>query len=912
MKKNIFVFIIALVFSLQAAFADEKPVIKKLPSGQTVIVKQVSNNPIVTIDTWIKTGSVNENDSNSGVSHFLEHLFFKGTQKHPTGEFEKILEGKGATTNAATSKDYTHYYITIPSKDFELALNLHADMLTHPLIPRKELEKERGVVLAEIARSNDIPSRILSNNLFKLIYSESNHPYKREVLGDAKVIETITREEILDYFSKFYTPDKTYTVIVGDIDPTYAIQKTQEAFKTPARDAAKEKIKYPKINYPQKKSEITVEKDISSNFGVLTFKIPKFDNSKEAYALDVLSVILGDGKSSKLNQALVENKQIANSISSSSSSFLQDGLFIISTNYKPEYEKTIIKDIFDVVSGVKLGNITEAEIQKAKNIIETDTYYSRESIENISEEIGYSMLYWGNLNYLDTYVDGIKKVEKKDIIKVAQKYLREDNYYLSKVISKNTNLKEISDKKIQKTGEAKLIEETESAKKYTLANGATLIIQKNTLNSIVAIDILSKGARHISTSPSSLMLAAGLAKEGTKNYTGDEIATYLDERGIRLYFTTTSDNMGIKLKTTKNRLADALCMLKEITQNANFLTQNIKKVKEANLVEIKNLEDNSLSLALDNFKKIAFAGSVYGINSEILKQDIPLVEKKTIKGDFKKSLDAKNLVISVVGDVREQEIIDNFTDIFTEGKENKIKITDFKKQNFIPSYNIEKVIKKEDKETAWFVLGYKTNGLENKKEIATLEIINTILGDGLSSRLYKNIREVHGMAYQTGSLRLQNSLDGAIIAYIGTDKKNLEKAKTEILGEFANFKTSFVTQNELNEAKEKIIGQRVLALETNSANSTKLVSDEANGRSLNYTKEFEEILKTVTQNDVINVANKYFSKPYIIVVVEWWWIEIHQYKVVDLQSEPQSWGDVWACMRRLNSTLHTYIMMVVE
>ena len=628
------------------------------------------------------------------------------------------------------------------------------------------------------------------------------------------------------------------------------------------------KKKYPKINYPTKKSEIIEEKDISSNYAILAFKIPKFDNSKEAYALDVLSIILGSGKSSKLNQTLVENKQIANSISSNSSSYLQDGIFTIKTNYKPEYEKTIIKEIFEIINTIKLGNITDAEIEKAKNIVETDTYYSRESIENISGEIGYSMLYWGNLDNLDTYVKGIKKVTKKDVINAAKKYLREDNYYISKVISKNTNLKEISEKKVRKTGEYKLIEENDKTKKYLLANGATLIIQKNNSNAIVAINILSRAASHISSTPTSLMLASEIAREGTKNYTGDEIATYLDERGISMYFTKSSDNMEIKVKATKNRLSDALFMLKEITQNANFLSENIRKVKSANLDAIKNLEDNSLSLALDNFKKLAFEGSIYGNSTEILKQDIPTVDKKTIRSDFKKSLDAKNLVISVVGDVDEKEIADNFTDIFENGKESKIKITDFKKENFVPAKNIEKIIKKEGKETAWLVLGYKTCGIENKKEIATLEVINSILGNGMSSRLFRNIRETHGIAYQTGSARIQNALDGAFISYIGTDKNNIEKAKTEILKEFTSFKTSFVTQKELNEAKERIIGQRILALETNSANAAKLVVDEANGRSLNYTKEFEEILKTVTQNDVINVANKYFSKPYIMVVVE--------------------------------------------
>ena len=186
----------------QAAFSAESDAknytVQKLPSGQTVVVMPVNTNPIVTIDTWIKTGSINEDDKNSGVAHFLEHLFFKGTEKTPPGEFDKILESKGGVTNAATSKDFTHYYITIPSKEFDKALELHADMLLNPLIPRKELEKERLVVLEEISKGLDNPKNIMYNNLFRLIYTQNEpyHPYFRPVIGKKEVIETITREEI--------------------------------------------------------------------------------------------------------------------------------------------------------------------------------------------------------------------------------------------------------------------------------------------------------------------------------------------------------------------------------------------------------------------------------------------------------------------------------------------------------------------------------------------------------------------------------------------------------------------------------------------------------------------------------------------------------------------------------------------
>ena len=114
-----FVFVVIMLFTTFVSASEYS--IHKLPNGQTVVIYEIHNNPIVTIDTWIKTGSINENDTNNGISHFLEHLFFKGTKAHPTGEMERILESKGAIVNAATSKDFTHYYITIPSEDFDIA-----------------------------------------------------------------------------------------------------------------------------------------------------------------------------------------------------------------------------------------------------------------------------------------------------------------------------------------------------------------------------------------------------------------------------------------------------------------------------------------------------------------------------------------------------------------------------------------------------------------------------------------------------------------------------------------------------------------------------------------------------------------------------------------------------------------------
>ena len=218
MKK--FIITLAVLLAAQFSIAADFNVYK-LDNGQTVVIKEVKTNPIVTIDTWIKTGSINEDDKNNGVSHFLEHLFFKGTTNHAPGEFDKILETKGAVTNAATSKDFTHYYVTIPSKDFNLAIEMHSDMLLHPLIPRKELEKERKVVIEEIMKDANSPNTMVYDNLINMLYTQ--HPYKRKVIGKADIISTIHRDQILDYYNKFYSPSNMITVIVGDIDSTTAL-----------------------------------------------------------------------------------------------------------------------------------------------------------------------------------------------------------------------------------------------------------------------------------------------------------------------------------------------------------------------------------------------------------------------------------------------------------------------------------------------------------------------------------------------------------------------------------------------------------------------------------------------------------------------------------------------------------------
>ena len=373
--KKFAILIISIFFGVIVNAADFN--VYKLDNGQTVIIQEVKTNPIVTIDTWIKTGSINENDENNGVSHFLEHLFFKGSTNHAPGEFDKILETKGALTNAATSKDFTHYYVTIPSKDFDLALEMHADMLLHPLIPRKELEKERKVVIEEIMKDANSPHTLVYDNLVKMLYT--NHPYKRKVIGTSDIISTIHRDKILEYYNQFYNPSNMVTIIVGDVDSASVIEKVKKDFNAEYKKPIKNIYPQEKILTSQAKT--LTYGDVQSGYMLVGFRGTKIDD-KDSYALDVLSTILGDGRSSVFYRNIKENKQLANSISAVNTGFKDDGIFYISANFTPEKGSKLQDAIFEEINNIQKNGVTPEQLRLAKNIIERNTYYERESISS--------------------------------------------------------------------------------------------------------------------------------------------------------------------------------------------------------------------------------------------------------------------------------------------------------------------------------------------------------------------------------------------------------------------------------------------------------------------------------------------------------------------------------------------------
>ncbi len=863
--KKIFFIILTLLLTINQNFALEDGLsVVKLKSGQKVVVKEVRDNQIVKIDTWINTGSINEDDKTSGISHFLEHLFFKGTTNYKTGEIDKILDSKGAEVNAATSKDYTHYYIEIPSKDFDLALKIHADMLQNPLIPRKELERERKVVIEEISKCKDSPQNRMFDNFYTLLYEKSNHPYKRTVIGKKEVIETVTREEILNYFNRFYTPDAYTTVIVGDVDKQEAIKKVQEAFNQTKR--TQEKIKYPSI-LPLSKIERKVDTmDINKTHLMLGFLAPKFSKPIDNYPLDVLATMLTSGKSSILNQKLKEDKNLVLSISSGNFSQKDSGLFYVYATLNPSLESSVESEILAELKNIQEGKFDNNSLLKAKNLIKTDTYYSRESISNISDDLGYDFTFINDENYYDNYLKNIEKVTKEDIIRVANKYFHLDKYAISVV--RPSNYKEVSNRvENKKTYNNKLIEQRDNTKKTLLENGATLITKKKKTNSIVAIDISFKGAKELEKKPVTSLLASLCATKGTKNYSQAAFSEFLDENGIKLGVSRSNDVFSIVVQTTKDNLDKALLALDEVINKPLFSLDELEKIKKRQIQELKTVSDNPSGYVFDEFRRIAFLDSIYGQNSTFILNNINNVKREDVIEYYSRIINPKNASIAVVGDIDETYIEQKMNEIIKSNNNEKFSYSNYKYVPYQPKSNVELTLHKKQLQAHWLALGFKTCGIKNRKDIATLNVINSILGQGMSSRLFVKLREEKSLAYTVGSSLMTNILDGAFVTYIGTNKDSIQEAKQGLLDAVNVLKKDFVTTTELNDAKDKILGQFLLSLETNMDEANLLGWYDTIGLDLGAYDEYKKMIQEVSQNDIIETANKYFTKPYIYTVV---------------------------------------------
>ncbi|MBC1237383.1 pitrilysin family protein [Nostoc sp. 2RC] len=406
------------------------PNLHKLPNGLTIVAEQM---PVeaVNLSLWIKVGSSAESDAINGMAHFLEHMIFKGTERLASGEFERRIEERGAVTNAATSQDYTHYYITTAPKDFAELAPLQIDVVTNASIPDDAFERERLVVLEEIRRSEDNPRRRTYRRAMETAFDKL--PYRRAVLGPEEVIAGLKPQQMRDFHATWYQPQSITAVAVGNLPVEELIATVSESF-TQVLKTPHSPLPTPYFPLPTESAftEIVrrefIDETLQQARLVMLWRVPGMVELEQTYGLDVLAAILGHGRTSRLVQDLKEERKLVSSISASNISHEFQGTFYISAKCAVENLAEVENAIAQHIRSLHTELVKESEIARVRRRVANRFIFGNETPSDRAGLYGYYQSLVGDLEPAFNYPAKIENQDAIELMQAAKEYLSFDAY----------------------------------------------------------------------------------------------------------------------------------------------------------------------------------------------------------------------------------------------------------------------------------------------------------------------------------------------------------------------------------------------------------------------------------------------------------------------------------------------------
>lgn len=422
------------------------PTVHTLPNGLKIIAERMPVE-VMSLDIWARVGSAIESDEINGMAHFLEHMVFKGTDKLKAGEFERRVEERGAVMNAATSQDYTHFYITCAPQDFALLAPLQLDLVFNPSLPDADFEAERQVVLEEIRRAEDSPQRRSYTHMVEAAFERL--PYRRPVLGPSSVVERLTPQQMRDFYYAWYRPENLTIVAVGNLPveamietiveniPQVFHERTAAAIATlPAMpESAMAGSDPPSSGTPEpafgqvERHEFT-DPTLQQARLMMTWRVPGLQYLDQTYALDVLSSILSHGRTSRLVQDLRETRSLVTSISAGNTDYWVQGLFTVSARLPEENLELVEAAILQHVRELQTCLVKASEIQRVRTQVANRFVFGNERPSDRMGLYGYYQTLIGDLEPAFNYPTIIRNVTAEDVQEAALRYLPTDAYSL--------------------------------------------------------------------------------------------------------------------------------------------------------------------------------------------------------------------------------------------------------------------------------------------------------------------------------------------------------------------------------------------------------------------------------------------------------------------------------------------------
>ncbi len=804
----------------------------RLPNGCEIIVMEKHNAPVSAVQAWVRTGAIDEGQwMGAGLSHFCEHMLFKGTNKRPTGKLDQEIRGAGGDDNAYTTSERTVYHITSQSDGFDVSFNALADMVMDSTFPPEETVKEHAVVYKEIERYLDSPDAVLWEAFEQLIYQ--THPYRVPVLGYADRFQRVTRDEVFAYYQQRYSPQMCAFIAVGDLDAKTIMPKMAATLGAWVRKSV------PPSAIPEEQEQLTPRYMEMSH---PLCQVPKLvigfpaipQRHPDLYALDILASILGDGRSSRLYQEVKDKQELALEVSAFDNTPLYLGYFGVNATLEADKIDAARAAIWKVLEEARTKKPTDDELARAKRKVQTQRVFAQMTAEGLAGALGADWFVTADLDFSDEYVQKMQEVTADDVLRVANKYFIPEKMNTAVLLpadvaekrragaaeKKEADLGALQNelKQLQADGEvakASLIPDKAVFEVTLKKSGLRLVVRED--HSLPAVNIAVAALGGTRWEPPELAGAGNLLSEmldrGTATRDKLKMAQESENLGATLSTFSGRNSFGVQISGLKQDAPKLMELAADCMLHPSFPKDELEKLRTDTLQAIAEEDESVETIISKQLRPLVYGSHPYARQTLGTAETVKKVTLDDLKKLHQTWLHPENLAIGFTGDLSALEAVKlslGYLGDMQPGTSPRPAVV------AIPELTGGLSADQQKPGLTGAVLALSFRGVNLKSsDRETLDLIAALFS-GLGGRLQVAVRENLGLAYSVG-VNNDSQLDGgAITFFVQTDAKSLDKSLEIIWAEAKKLRDEPVPGNELETVKNYLVGTEAIELQNQS------------------------------------------------------------------------------------------------
>ena len=818
-----------------------------LPNGLTVLLKPDHSAPVASVQVWVKTGSVHEGALlGAGLSHYLEHLLFKGTERRAGREISTTVQAHGGYVNAYTTFDRTVYYIDLPSEHVNVAIDLLADMALHSTLPADEVAREKDVILREIDMGRDDPDQRLGETLFDTAFRQ--HPFRYPIIGYKEVFSGVTREDLVAYYRARYVPNNLVVVVAGAIDPAATLATISQHFgATPRQRLAP-------VLLPAEATQLAARalhryENVELTRAGLAWQIPGIAHP-DAPLLDLLSVLLGGGDSSVLWQEIREKARLVHAIDTHSWTPADIGLFYVSFTCDDGKREAATAAIERQLSRCAKLGFTPAQLKKAIRQLVVGEINSRKTMSGQAARLGAAEVVVGDIGYAETYFQRLRTVTNAELKRVLKTYLVPER---QTAVSLNPVAKAV-----KKTDEsAKKTAATVEFEEIRLPNGTRLLMQHEPHLPNIHLRLLCLGGALYESrgKRGATSLLATLLTKDTKKRSAAQVAQFIEEVGGSFSPFSGNNSLGLSAEVLPTDIDRALALLDEAVFSPAFKRTTFEMERAAQIAELKQDADDVVTVGRKLVRKKFFGAHPFGIEPDGDIDGLTALSPADLATLWKTSFVGNNVVLAVAGDFDRRSLLPKLKKLLGKVPRNKLvsPASIFDKPAEVGDF--EEI---QPREQAVVFQAFPGPGLCNA-DFYVGEVADELFS-GMSSQLFERVREEKGLAYFVRSSRVSGLDAGMFFFYAGTSPKSYADVLKEFDAEIARVQAGKITAEELSRCQTRLKAARRMGLQTNGSRAMQAGLNALYGQPVNDWQNYGGYIDAVTVEALAAFAQRYFKR----------------------------------------------------